>query len=77
MQPEKSYDCPPSPHRFRVDTIRSFIDKRKAAIATGDAISGAPLWPVPQPRSKRSRFITFVQAATKSRTNFSPASALA
>ena len=33
--------------------------------------------PGPQARSKRSRFITFVHAATKSCTNFSPASALA
>ena len=31
----------------------------------------------PHAMSKRSRFITFVQAATKSRANFSPASALA
>jgi hypothetical protein len=45
--------------------------------AGGAEVSSARAFDQDQARSKRSRFITFVHAATKSRTSFSLASALA
>ena len=44
------------------------------ATAVSTSLTGPPSHPPDQCRSNRSRFITLVQAATKSRTNFAPLS---